>query len=279
MYIMCTQEGARRWSRGSSSPRSGLPISSALPASNRISCTIPWFLGLPSARRMARQLSPSPIVSRGEGRGVRDLLPRKGAKKDCLQREQLPAWFAAVSALDNPTASAYLRILLLTGARREELATLKWANVDFKWQSLTIRDKVEGERTIPLTPYVAELLRALNARNVRPLRLPPGEEWKPSPWAFASPTAGSGRIADPRLPHTRALRGAGIDGLTLHGLRRSFGTLAEWVEVPAGIVAQIQGHKPSATAEKHYRARPLDLLRLWHTENRGVDSARGWNCV
>jgi hypothetical protein len=50
----------------------------------------------------------------------------------------------------------------------------------------------------------------------------------------------------------------------LHGLRRSFGTLAEWVECPAGVVAQIMGHKPSATAEKHYRQRPLDLLRLWH---------------
>ena len=24
------------------------------------------------------------------------------------------------------------------------------------------------------------------------------------------------------------------------------------------------GHKPSATAEKHYRVRPLDLLRLHH---------------
>ncbi|MCL4185945.1 MAG: hypothetical protein KJ011_21175, partial [Burkholderiaceae bacterium] len=45
---------------------------------------------------------------------------------------------------------------------------------------------------------------------------------------------------------------------------RSFGTLAEWVECPVGIVAQIQGHKPSAIAEKHYRVRPLDLLRLWH---------------
>jgi len=34
--------------------------------------------------------------------------------------------------------------------------------------------------------------------------------------------------------------------------------------VPVGIVAQIQGHKPSAIAEKHYRRRPLDMLRLWH---------------
>ena len=32
-----------------------------------------------------------------------------------------------------------------------------------------------------------------------------------------------------------------------------------------GVVAQIMGHKPSATAEKHYRERPLDLLRMWHS--------------
>jgi hypothetical protein len=29
-------------------------------------------------------------------------------------------------------------------------------------------------------------------------------------------------------------------------------------------VAQIQGHKPSATAEKHYTIRPLELLRVHH---------------
>jgi integrase len=57
---------------------------------------------------------------------------------------------------------------------------------------------------------------------------------------------------------------AGLEGLTIHGLRRSFSTLSEWVEVPVGIVAQLMGHKPSATAEKHYKQRPLDLLRLWH---------------
>jgi hypothetical protein len=34
-------------------------------------------------------------------------------------------------------------------------------------------------------------------------------------------------------------------------------------------VAQIMGHKPSATAEKHYRVRPLDLLRQWHTKLEG----------
>jgi len=34
---------------------------------------------------------------------------------------------------------------------------------------------------------------------------------------------------------------AALFAQSLHGLRHSFGTLAEWVEVPAGIVAQIRG--------------------------------------
>ena len=55
-----------------------------------------------------------------------------------------------------------------------------------------------------------------------------------------------------------------MDGLTLHGLRRSFSSLTEWLETPAGVVAQIQGRKPSATSEKHYKVRPLELLRVHH---------------
>jgi intergrase/recombinase len=42
--------------------------------------------------------------------------------------------------------------------------------------------------------------------------------------------------------------------------------MSEWCEVPTGVVAQIMGHKPSAIAEKHYRRRPLDLLRSWHVK-------------
>ena len=57
---------------------------------------------------------------------------------------------------------------------------------------------------------------------------------------------------------------AGLDHVTLHGLRRTFASLAEWVEMPLGVAAQIMGHKPSATAERHYINRPLELLALWH---------------
>ena len=202
----------------------------------------------------------------------REHLPRAKPKSDALQREQLRLWFDAVRRIQNPTISTYLQGLLLTGPRREELASLRWQDVDFQWNSLTIRDKVEGERTIPLTPYFASLLRMLKAKNetaptVRRLQTlkERGQEWTPSPWVFSSQTSETGRLQEPSIAHRKALAAVGLPPVSLHGLRRSFGTLSEWCEVPVGVVAQIQGHKPSATAEKHYRVRPLDLLRMWHT--------------
>ncbi len=64
----------------------------------------------------------------------------------------MSGWWQGVEQLGNRTASVYLRALLLTGARREELAGLTWATVDFPGQRLTIADKVDATRTIPLTP-------------------------------------------------------------------------------------------------------------------------------
>lgn len=214
-----------------------------------------------------------------EGKDLRDEVPARRPKEaDSLGREQLMTWFHAVRDIRNPVIGAYLQALLLTGARREEMASLTWGNVDFRWHSLTIRDKVDGERIIPMTPYVESLLVGLRGINNTPPRLvtmrgkkgasdkDAGNKWAPSPWVFSSPSAADGKLTEPRLAHQKALQVAGIPHVSLHGLRRSFASLAEWVEMPAGVVAQIMGHKPSATAEKHYKRRPLDLLRAWHTK-------------
>lgn len=188
-----------------------------------------------------------------ESKELRDEVPsRKSKRFDVLQRAHLPAWFAAVRGLSNPVISAYLQGLLLTGARREELAGLRWQDVDFQWGSIWVKDKIAEEgRKIPLSPYLYSLLAGLPRRNE---------------WVFSSPAAKNGRLAEPRIPHNRALSVAGLEQVTLHGLRRTFASLAEWVEIPAGVVAQIMGHKPSATAEKHYIDRPLELLAGWHSK-------------
>ena len=180
----------------------------------------------------------------GKAAAIVENLPSNTRRTDALEAAQVPGWWAGVEQLSNRTASAYLRALLLTGARREELAALTWANVDFQWRKLTIADKVETTRTIPLSPYMAQMLGSLP---------------RVGPYVFAS-TGKAGRITDTRASHAKALQSAAIDALTIHGLRRSFSLLGEAAGAPAGAIAQVMGHKPSATAEG-YRPRSIDALR------------------
>lgn len=199
------------------------------------------FLRWCSARPEYRKLTDRDA---GRAAAIVENLPSNTRRTDALEAAQVTGWWAGVEQLSNRTASVYLRALLLTGARREEMAAMKWADVDFQWRKLTIADKVEATRTIPLTPYLAQLLATLPRSNE---------------FVFAS-TGKAGRIADTRASHAKALQSASIEGLTIHGLRRSFSLLGEAAGAPAGAIAQVMGHKPSATAEG-YRPRSVDALR------------------
>lgn len=211
---------------------------------------------------------------------AREAAGKAKPKNDCIQREQLHAWFANVRLIQNPVIAAYLQCLLLTGARREELAELKWDDINFQWRGMELKDKIEGRRAVPLTPYVSHLLATLPRSNE---------------WVFSSVTAAksdvkntmrrvryhlhhgneaakggianrseSGRLVEPSIAHRKACNAAGLEGLTLHGLRRSFASLCEWLDIPGGISAQIQGHAPQGVREQNYIRRPLDLLRVHH---------------
>ena len=181
-------------------------------------------------------------------RRLREITGSQSPKQDYLQKTQLESWFGYVTRIENRIISVYLQCLLLTGARREELGKLRWDDINFQWKSLNIGDKNDGSRPIPLTTYVEYLLESLPRHNE---------------WVFSSPLSESGRLVNPAKAHRQACQAAGVN-VSLHGLRRSFKSLTEWLEIPVGIVAQIMGHKPSATAEKHYTVRPLDLLAKHH---------------
>ena len=211
---------------------------------------------------------------------AREAAGKAKPKNDYLQREQLAAWFKHVRAIPNPVISAYLQCLLLTGARREELAGLRWEEVNTQWRGLDLKDKIEDRRAVPLTPYVAQLLAGLPHRNAwvfssaqalagdtrnaaRRARYH-ASKGTVAPEGDVSIGSASGRLVEPSIAHRRACAAAGLKGLTLHGLRRSFASLCEWLDIPGGISAQIQGHAPQGVREQNYIRRPLDLLRVHH---------------
>jgi hypothetical protein len=127
-------------------------------------------------------------------------------------------------------------------------------DVDFQWKAMTIKDKVDGERTIPLTPYVASLLAWLPRRNE---------------WVFSSPAAASGRLQEPRIMHNKALTAAGLPALSIHGLRRSFGTLAEWVECPAGVRRRSWATSQVRPLRSITASARLTCCAMWHTKIEG----------
>ena len=180
---------------------------------------------------------------------TREAFGEAQAKRDALLKEQLPAWFREVLRMPNQVTSACLQMMLLTGARPGEILALRWDDVDTRWRLLTLRETTEHlkGRVIPLPAYLAQVLESLPRR---------------SEWVFASERGSP--ISSPNEQLAEIAREAGIGHLTLHGLRRSFKSLSEWLDSPVGVVAQIMGHKPSATAERHYTFRPVDLLRVHH---------------
>jgi integrase len=139
---------------------------------------------------------------------------------------------------------------------------------------------VDATRTIPLTPYLAQLLSTLprhsewvfastrtlkaDTANTKRRERDNAKTGKAAPLGLASTVGANGRMSDPRSSHAKALQSAGIEGLTIHGLRRSFSLLGEAAGAPAGAIAQVMGHKPSATAEG-YRPRSVDALRPFLT--------------
>lgn len=237
--IDVTPELITEWAKVESKQRPGR----ARLATRLLSVFLNWCAGYPAYRELV-------TGNAARNKSTRETLGKPRKKDDALQREQLPAWFAAVKQIGNPVISAYLQTLLLTGARTNELTGVRWADVAFQWGSMTIKDKAQGVRIIPLPPYLAYLLTALPRRNE---------------YVFSSPAAASGHLEDPHDANYKVCAVAGVE-VTLHGLRRSFASLCEWIEMPSGIAAQIQGHAPQGVREQHYIRRPLDLLRKWHVK-------------
>ena len=58
----------------------------------------------------------------------------------------------------DPFAVPAIRLLLLTGARRDEILTLRWSQVNFERSALRLPDSKTGAKLIPLGPAALELL-------------------------------------------------------------------------------------------------------------------------
>ena len=135
------------------------------------------------------------------------------------------------------SAVAAIRLLLLTGCRRNEILTLKWDDIDRRAGELRLSDSKSGPRRVPLTPAVERVLA----------RIPRADG---NPWVIAGEKEGE-RL--PRLdPFWDRLRArAGLDGLRLHDCRHSFASRALAVGESLSAISRLLGHKTVMTTVKY----------------------------
>ena len=69
-------------------------------------------------------------------------------------------------------AIAAIRLLMLTGCRRNEILSLRWEDVDLDARELTLADAKTGPRTVPLSPSAVGVLAGLPRSPDNPWVLP-----------------------------------------------------------------------------------------------------------
>jgi integrase len=189
--------------------------------------------------------------------GVVDLNPVSGtgkAREQSRQRVLSDSEIAAVwRALPAGDYGDVVRLLLLTGQRREEIGGLRWAEINFTDRLITLpaeRCKNGRAHTIPLSPMACEILKA---RHTLLGATPPadGEVFRPGDWTEKK------AALDRRL-------GAGFRHFVIHDARRSVATgMAELGVAPhiiEAVLNHVSGHK-GGVAGIYNRARYTDEVR------------------
>ena len=139
-----------------------------------------------------------------------------------------------------------IRLLMLTGARKGEIVSLRWSEVD--GDALVLADSKTGPRKVHLNPQARAVLD----------RQPRGE----SPWVFPSDRR-PGRPCCDSVSHWHGIRReAGIEDVRLHDLRHNFASWAVMKGVPVPVVSRLLGHSSTRMT-----------LRYVHMDDRDVRAA------
>lgn len=165
-------------------------------------------------------------------------------------------------------AEAWLQPILLvafdTGMRKSEVLNLRWSQLDLKAGAV----RLEGEDTKTDEPRAVYLTRrVLDTLSGRPRPLH-------STFVFVNPATGR-PYADIQGAVERARAAAGLEGMWVHDLRRSFVTLARRSGLPESVVARFSGHRTPAVFKRYNIVEEQDLKAAVEVLNRSRPSRTG----
>jgi len=183
-----------------------------------------------------------------------ELNPCRGIKKFSeqsrdrfLNGEELSRFFQAVEQELNTTDRDFFLVALMTGARRANVLSMRWSDIDLKNATWRIQETKNGTpQTVPLTGAVLEILQ---------------ERRRGCSSFFVFPGSGiTGHLVEPKKAWGRICKAAGIEGVRIHDLRRTMGSWQAIAGSSLPIIGKSLGHK-SQQATAIYSRLDLDPVR------------------
>ena len=134
-------------------------------------------------------------------------------------------------------AVAAVRLLLLTGCRKNEILALEWDRVDLEAGELNLEDTKTGARTVVLSPEAVEVLEGIPRIEGNP-HVIPGQ-------------VGGKRLMNLNAPWKVICERAGLEDLRIHDLRHSFASRALALGESLPAIGRLLGHRRVETTARY----------------------------
>lgn len=164
-----------------------------------------------------------------------------------LSGSEIARFFQALEQEPSSTARDFFLVALMTGARRENVLSMAWDDIDLTEKTWRIgRTKNGTPQTVPLVEPVVEILQARQGND--------------SPFVFPGRKSESGHLMEPKRAWQRICKAAGIDGARIHDLRRTMGSWQAKTGASLPIIGKSLNHK-SASSTSIYARLDMDPVR------------------
>jgi integrase len=167
-----------------------------------------------------------------------------------LVPDEMKAFFTAVMQ-EEPLWRDFFCLLLLTGQRRGNVASMKWEEIDLGnaiWHIPATKAKANKPITVALSPPALVIVK--RRRDEIPIDCP---------WVFPGPGA-EGHIIEPKKAWARILDNSKIENLHMHDLRRSLGSWQAALGASLSIIGKSLGHNDLKSTQVYARLQ-LDQVR------------------
>lgn len=175
-------------------------------------------------------------IEKNPCKGV-DKFKEDNQRQRFLTEDEIGRLFKALDQDTNQTAATAIKLLLLSGLRREEVLQARWKDISLAAGTWHIPDGKTGSRDIQINEAALRLLSTI------PKTL--------SPFVFPGKVDPNKPLNNPRKCFMRALKSARIDAFRIHDLRHTHASILVNAGESLYTVQKVLGHRNPKTTQRY----------------------------